>query len=123
MNRIAVIDALDGGIGSSIIKAIRQVIAKDTEICAMGANADATAGMVKAGAHRGMTGEGAICRVVREADLIMDPLSILICHAMMGEITPRMVDAVGSAKALKILLSVTDEPVRVVGSNRDLCRS
>jgi hypothetical protein len=31
LNCIAVIDALDGGIGSSIIKAIRRVIAKDTD--------------------------------------------------------------------------------------------
>jgi hypothetical protein len=116
LNRIAVIDAVDGGIGSSIIKAIRQVIARDTEIRAMGANADATAQMVKSGAHHGITGESAICQGVRDAYLIVGSLSILICHAMMGEITPRMVDAVGSARAPKILLPVTDKPGRVDGT-------
>lgn len=115
MKSIAVIDALDGAIGSSIIRAVRRVVAGNTEIYALGTNANATTRMVKSGADHGATGEGAICAGVRKAGLILGPISIIICYSMMGEITPRMVDAVGQAPARKILLPITDKPVRVVG--------
>ncbi len=116
MTRIAVIDALNGETGSSIIKAIKPVIAKTVEIWAMGANANATAQMLNAGAHMGLSGEAAICRYLCEASLIVGPISILICNAFMGEITPRIVEAIGKASAPKILLPENEGSVQVVGS-------
>lgn len=111
MTSIAVIDALEGDMGSTIIRAIRQIVARDATICTMGSNANATAQMMRAGVHHGVTGESGICTGVCVAGLIVGPISILICHSMMGEITPRMVDTIGRTRARKILIPVTDEPV------------
>lgn len=72
--------------------------------------------MMKSRANRGATGESAICHCVNQVDVIIGPISILISHAMMGEVTPSMVQAIGAAKAPKILLPLTQEAVLVVGT-------
>lgn len=53
--------------------------------------------MLKAGVKRGATGENAICISASATDLIVGPIGIIIPNAMMGEITPRIAEAVGSA--------------------------
>jgi hypothetical protein len=114
--RIAVIDGQGGGIGSTIIKKIKDIHGDTLEVWALGTNAIATAQMMKARANRGATGENAICHCVRQVDVIIAPISLLIAHAMMGEVTPAMVHAVGSAPAPKLLLPLTQEPVTIVGA-------
>ncbi len=114
--RVAVIDGQGAGIGSSIIRKIRQLCGNNLEIWALGTNDVATSQMMKAGANRGATGEGAICDCVGQVNVILGSLSILICHSMMGEITPGMVVAVGTSEAVKILLPLVSEPVAVVGA-------
>jgi hypothetical protein len=71
--------------------------------------------MLKAGANRGTSGEGAVCHCVHQVDIIVGSISILVCNSFMGECSPRMVEAIGASKATKMLLPLTQEPVRVVG--------
>ncbi len=115
MTRIAVIDGQGAGIGSAIIRKIRQTYAEQVEIWALGTNAIATGQMLKAGANRGATGESAVSHCARQVDIIVGPISILISNAMMGEVTSNMVLAIGDSSAVKLLLPLSTEPVTVVG--------
>jgi hypothetical protein len=117
--RIAVIDGQGGGIGTTIIKRIKEVFAERAEVWALGTNAIATAQMMRAGANRGATGENAIRQSAARADVIVGPISVLIANSMMGEMTPSMVQAIGESKAAKLLLPLTQEPVVVVGTIRE----
>lgn len=116
---IMVMDGQGGGIGSVVIKALRTAVTEDVEILALGTNSAATARMMKAGANRGATGENAILQTSPKADVIMGPLAILMAHAMMGEVTPRMAEAVSMSNAKKILIPMTQEKVRLVGITAD----
>ncbi len=113
--RICVIDGQGGGIGAAIIKRLKEVYGEDHEVVALGTNAVATAQMMKARANRGASGENAIVRTVATADVILGPLSIVLANSMMGELTPRMAEAIASAAAPKILLPLTQERVEIVG--------
>ncbi|HQN18431.1 MAG TPA: DUF3842 family protein [Syntrophobacteraceae bacterium] len=115
MVRIAVIDGQGGSVGSTIIKRIRKSHGESLQIWALGTNAAATSLMMKAHANRGASGENAVCHCVNQVDVVIGSLSILICNAMMGEITAAMVEAIGNSKATKLLLPITEEPVTVVG--------
>jgi hypothetical protein len=53
--------------------------------------------MMKAQANKGATGENAIVRNAGKADVILDPLSIVLSNVMRGELTSRMADAVASS--------------------------
>jgi hypothetical protein len=116
---IMVMDGQGGGIGSVVIKALRTAVTEDVEILALGTNSAATARMMKAGANRGATGENAIVQTSAKADVIMGPLAILMAHAMMGEVTPRMAEAVSMSNAKKILIPLTQEKVSLVGITAD----
>ena len=113
--RICVIDGQGGGIGSAIIKKLKQAFEESVEIVALGTNAIATAQMLKARANRGASGENAIVRMVSQADLIVAPIGIVMAHAMMGEVTPRIAEAVGACRAKKYLIPLTQERVEIVG--------
>jgi hypothetical protein len=116
--RICVIDGQGGGIGSAIIKKLREVFEETVEIIGLGTNAIATAQMLKARANRGASGENAIVRSVLQADLIVAPIGIVMSHAMMGEVTPRIAEAVASSPARKLLIPLTQENVEIVGLPR-----
>jgi hypothetical protein len=47
--------------------------------------------------------------------VVIGPLSIVLANSMMGELTPRMAEAVASCPARKILLPLTQERVELVG--------
>lgn len=113
--RVAVVDGQGASIGVAVIKKMRQAFGEAIEIWALGTNAIATAQMLKAGANRGTSGEGAVCHCVHQVDILVGSISILVCNSFMGECSPRMVEAVGAARAVKMLLPMTQEPVRVVG--------
>jgi hypothetical protein len=118
MKTIGVIDGQGGGIGSTIIKKITALGGETVEVIALGTNAIATAQMLKAGANRGASGENAIVRTARRVDLIVGPLGIVIAHAMMGEVTPLVAEAVAGSPAAKLLLPLTQENVTVIGVTR-----
>ena len=109
MKKVCVIDGQGGGIGSTIIKKIKECFGEDVEVIALGTNAIATAQMLKARANRGASGENAIVQTVKTVDVILGPLAIVIAHAMMGEVTPGMAEAVAASPAAKLLLPLTDE--------------
>jgi NAD(P)-dependent dehydrogenase (short-subunit alcohol dehydrogenase family) len=113
--RICVIDGQGGGIGSAIIKQLRAAFGESVEICALGTNAIATTQMLKARANRGASGENAIVRSVHKSDIVVGPLGIIMAHAMMGEVTPKIAEAVASCLARKFLLPLTQEDVEIVG--------
>ncbi len=113
--RIGVIDGQGGGMGAAIIKRLKEVYQEEHEVVALGTNAVATAQMMKARANRGASGENAIVRTAPFLDVILGPLSIVLAHAMMGEVTPRMAEAIAGAPAPKILLPLNQEQVEVVG--------
>ncbi len=113
--RICVIDGQGGGIGATLIKRLKEVYGESVEILALGTNAIATAQMMKARANRGASGENAIARTAAEADIIIGPVSITWANAMMGEVTPRMAEAVVSSPALKILIPLFQERIQLVG--------
>ncbi len=114
--KICVIDGQGGGIGSVLIKAIRAELGEEVELLALGTNAAATSQMMKARANMGASGENAVCFTVAGADVITGPLGIILANAMMGEVTPRIAEAVSSSPALKLLLPLTRERVEVVGA-------
>ncbi len=116
---VMVMDGQGGGIGSALIKALRALGMESLEVYALGTNSTATARMMKAGANRGATGENAIVHTSPKADVIVGPLAILMPHAMMGEVTPKMAEAVCSSAAEKILIPLTQEKVRLVGVSPD----
>ena len=113
--RICVVDGQGGGIGSAVIKKLREAFNESVEIIALGTNAVATAQMLKARANRGASGENAIVRMVAQADLVVAPIGVVMAHAMMGEVSPRVAEAVAACPAKKLLIPLTQENVEIVG--------
>ncbi|MBW1837515.1 MAG: DUF3842 family protein [Deltaproteobacteria bacterium] len=119
MNRICVIDGQGGGIGSTIIRKLKETFEESVEIIALGTNAIATAQMLKSKANRGASGENAIVQTVKWVDVIVGPVGIIIAHAMMGEVTPRIAEAVSRSPAKKLLLPLSRENVEIVGTSSE----
>jgi hypothetical protein len=113
--KVCVIDGQGGGIGSALIRKIKDIYGESIEIIALGTNAIATAQMLKAKANRGASGENAIVRTVSGADVIAGTLSIVLAHAMMGEVTPVIAAAVAASPAPKLLLPLNQEEVVLAG--------
>ena len=121
MKRICVIDGQGGGIGSAIIKRLRDAFEETIEIVALGTNAIATTQMLKARANRGASGENAIVQTVKTVDIIVGPIGIIMAHAMMGEVTPKIAEAIAGSPAKKILIPLSQDNIEVVGvSHRPL---
>jgi Domain of unknown function (DUF3842) len=117
---ICVIDGQGGGIGATLIKYLKEAFGERHELIALGTNAIATAQMLKAGANKGATGENAVCRTVSLGpDWIIGPIAITWPNAMLGEVTPKIAEAVMSSSARKILLPLTQENVVVVGMSKE----
>ncbi len=114
---VCIIDGQGGGIGAAIIKRIKERFGEKHQITALGTNAIATAQMLKAKANKGASGSNAIVQTVKKADVIMGSVSIIMPHAMMGELTPVMAEAISLARAKKILLPLTQENIVLVGTD------
>lgn len=111
--RIAVIDGQGGGIGRAIVEKIKSSI-PEVEIVALGTNATATGQMLRAGADEGATGENAIMYNVNHVDIIVGVIAILNANALMGELSPKMAEAIGSSQAFKILLPINRCNIQIV---------
>jgi hypothetical protein len=116
MLKICIIDGQGGGIGAAVIKRLKEVFEETVDIIALGTNAIATSQMLKAKANRGASGENAIVRTVAQADIIIGPIGIVMAHAMMGEVTPKMAEAVAGCSAKKFLIPLTQEHVEIIGA-------
>ncbi len=116
---VAVIDGQGGGIGSAIIKRLREVLAEDVEVIGLGTNAMATGAMLKAGANKGASGQNAIVQTVKAVDVIAGATSIVLANSMMGELTPKMAEAIASSPAFKLLLPLKMSEVEIIGAPKE----
>ncbi len=116
MLKLAVIDGQGGGIGKSLIERILKLDLNNIDIIALGTNALATAGMIKAGARTGATGENAIIVNAGKMDVIMGPIAIVIPNSIMGEITQGISLSVGNSEAMKILIPLNRCNVEIPGT-------
>ncbi len=113
--KIAVIDGQGGGIGKHITEKIKQCLPKSVEVIALGTNSVATSVMIKAGANEGATGENAIVQSVKNVNIIVGTVAIISANSMLGELTPQMASAIGTARAKKILLPINKSGIEIVG--------
>ena len=95
---IVIMDGQGGGIGRA------RAAHPELRLRALGTNALATAAMLKGGASDGATGENAVVFNAAQAAMILGPVGILTPNGLLGEVTPRMAEAVGGSRAVKILL-------------------
>jgi hypothetical protein len=116
---IAVIDGQGGGIGSAIIKRLRENFGEEVEIIGLGTNAMATGAMLKGGANKGASGENAIVQTVKTVDIIIGTTGIVLANSMMGELTPKMAEAIASSPAMKYLLPLKIPEVEVIGAPKE----
>jgi hypothetical protein len=113
--KIAVVDGQGGGIGSLIVKRLRDEFGDGIEILALGTNAAATSAMMKSRANKGATGESAIIWNVNRVGLIIGPLSIVLPNAMLGELTPKIAEAIVASDVKRILLPLNQEGIDMIG--------
>jgi NAD(P)-dependent dehydrogenase (short-subunit alcohol dehydrogenase family) len=112
-HRIVIIDGMGGGIGAGLIAKLREL--EGPEIIALGANAAATERMIKAGAHRGASGENAVRASVSLGEFILGPIGIVIGNSLMGEITPAMAEAILAAPGERILIPIQHDHFYLAG--------
>lgn len=109
---IAVVDGQGGGIGANIVEKLKLTFPQ-IKVIALGTNSLATGRMLKAGANQGASGENALVYNVKNVDIIMGVVAILMPNAMLGELSPRMAEAIGSSQAMKILIPLEKCNIRV----------
>ncbi|NLY76575.1 MAG: DUF3842 family protein [Tissierellia bacterium] len=115
---VAVVDGQGGGIGSAIVDRIKKENL-DINLIALGTNSAATARMIKSGAAAGATGENAIVYNVQRAHVVIGVVAILMANSMMGELSPRMAQAIGESNALKILIPNDRCNIKIAGTQEN----
>ena len=115
--RIVFIDGMGGGLVAQVISHAAGRLPADTELIGLGTNALATAAMLKAGLKRVELAPQALLDLLRAqtADIIVGPIGIVLPNAMLGEVTPRMAEAVASSRARKLLLPVSQSHFEFIG--------
>ena len=112
--KLIVIDGQGGGVGKSLVAAIKQ-LCPSQRVIALGTNVQATAAMLRAGADAGATGESAIRYQCRTADVIVGVAGILHANAMLGEISPGIAAAVSLSEAQKVLVPLERCGLNIAG--------
>lgn len=117
--KILIVDGQGGGIGKALIERMKNKLPSNCQLMAAGTNAAATAAMMRAGAVQAVTGENAIIFNVNRADVIAGSIGIISANAMMGELSPKIAEAISSSNALKILIPLNRCQLQVVGVMTD----
>lgn len=112
--KIVIVDGQGGKLGKLLVEQLKQECPR-VQLYAIGTNSIATATMLKAGADFGATGENPVIRNVMDADLVLGPMGIVVAHAILGEVTPAMAEAVGGCRARKLLIPMNSCGVCVAG--------
>ena len=115
--KLLVIDGQGGGVGKSLIQALKSAMPAQP-VLALGTNAAAAAAMLRAGADQAATGENAICYQCQSADIIVGVIGILHANAMLGEISPAIASAVSASAAQKVLIPLDRCGIHIVGVAR-----
>ncbi len=102
-----------------IIKRLRECFGEDVEVIGLGTNAMATGALLKAGANRGASGENAIVQTVKTGNIVVGAISIVLANSMMGELTPKMAEAIASSPGIKCLLPLKMSEVEIIGALRE----
>ena len=103
--KVLIIDGQGGGLGRQLVTVIKERYPQ-VEVMAVGTNSLATGAMLRAGADQAATGENSVVVASARADVIMGPVGIEIADSMLGEITPKMAQAVGQSRAKRMLIPV-----------------
>ena len=112
--KIMVMDGQGGGVGRSLVEALHARY-PEAELIAVGTNATATANMMKGGTAIGTTGENAVVYNSARVDAIVGPIGIVMANAMLGEITPRMAEAVASSDVPILLIPMSRCNAQIMG--------
>jgi len=112
--KLVIIDGQGGKLGKLLVEQLKQACPQ-LPVYAIGTNSIATATMLKAGADFGATGENPVIRAVMDADVVLGPMGIVVAHAILGEVTPAMAEAVGGCRARKLLIPMNSCGVSVAG--------
>jgi len=112
--KIVVVDGQGGGLGRMLVEQVKKRLPQ-ADVYAIGTNSIATSAMMKAGADFGATGENPVIRAVMDADAVLGPMGIVVAHAILGEVTPVMAEAVGGCRARKYLIPMNNCGVVVSG--------
>jgi len=112
--KVVIVDGQGGRLGKLLVEEVRDKLPQ-AQIYALGTNSIATATMLKAGADFGATGENPVVRGVMDADAVLGPVGIVVAHAILGEVTPAMAEAVGGCRAKKFLVPMNSCGVLVAG--------
>ena len=115
--KVVVIDGQGGGLGKRVISALKGKYNDAISVVAIGTNAVATQAMLKAGADISATGENPLKVNVKDADVIIGPVGIVIANSLFGEVTPKMAKAVGKSRAKRLLIPVNLCSNIVIGVN------
>lgn len=115
MAKIVIIDGQGGRLGRLLVEEIKARLPQ-SEVLAVGTNGIASSTMQKAGADHVATGENPVVRGVLDADVVLGPLGIVVANAILGEVTPRMAEAVGSCRGKKFLIPMNSCGVSVAGA-------
>lgn len=111
---ILIIDGHGGGLGAQLVVLLTKYF-PEYKLRAVGTNSAATVAMVKAGAKEAATGENAVVVGCRWADIIIGPVGIVIADSMLGEVTPKMVVAVGQSEAERLLIPLNQCDTTIAG--------
>jgi len=113
--KVAVVDGQGGGIGRLIVEKLRQELGEEIVIFGMGTNAVATSVMLRAGANDGASGENAVVYCASRVDVIAGSVAIIAANSFLGELTPRMAEAIASSPAVKVLLPINRYGIEIAG--------
>ena len=119
---VVVVDGHGGGMGKTLVARLRERLPQ-VHVRAVGTNSAATEAMLKGGAEDGATGENAVIFNVGKADFVVGSVAIVMANGLMGEISPRMAQAVGESDAIKVLIPANRCGIRMaVGEELPLRR-